>query len=144
MALQWEWKDKCGEITLVQMHPGEEDREYRIDLYQGNAYLIMIHEYTDERRGDVYELFGFFNDKQHMKNCLGLNKKGGYASNMYETPYQKITNLRINKAKYRHTSELVATFTEAFKNIQIEIFTEAELGVTGSTMREIEIDKKGE
>ena len=68
MALHWEWKDKCGEITLVQMHPGEEDLEYRIDLYQGNAYLIMIHEYTDERRGDVYELFGFFNDKQHMKN----------------------------------------------------------------------------
>lgn len=127
MALHWEWKDKCGEITLVQSHPDEEDREFTISLYPGNAYLIMIHEYENEKGQEVYEMFGFFNDKQHMLNCLGLNKKEGYTSNMYETPYQRFTKLRINKAKYHRTKELVSTFVEAFDHITIEVVNEPEV-----------------
>ena len=49
MALQWDWKEKIGEATLVQMHPDEPDREFTLDLYQGNAYLIMIHEFKDDK-----------------------------------------------------------------------------------------------
>lgn len=124
MALNWNWKDKCGEITLVQKIQEGEEKEYTISLYQGNAYLIMLHEHIDGDGTDVYDLFGFFNDKAHMKNCLGLNKKGGYIENIYERPYQKFTKLRINKAKYRHTSELVAAFAEAFTKIEIEIYSE--------------------
>ena len=103
MALQWRWKEKCGEITMVQTYPDEEDQKYTISLYKGNAYLIMLHEYERTPGTEAYEVFGFFNDKQHMRACLGLEKKRGYTSNIYETPYQRFTKLRINKARYRHT-----------------------------------------
>ena len=67
-----------------------------------------------------------FADKQHAKNCLGLNKKGGYGENSYNTPYNRFTKLRLNKAKYRYTKDLVALFVEAFDEIEIELFTEEE------------------
>ena len=47
MALVWNWKDKCGEMCVVQSHPDEEDQMFTVDLYQGNAYLIMIHEFKE-------------------------------------------------------------------------------------------------
>ena len=126
MALQWRWKEKCGEITMVQTYPDEEDHKYKISLYKGNAYLIMLHEYEKTPGTEAYEVFGFFNDKQHMRACLGLEKKRGYTSNIYETPYQRFTKLRINKARYKHTQELVSAFAEAFRDIQIEVYTEEE------------------
>ena len=39
MALVWNWKDKCGEMCVIQSHPDEEDQKYTVALYQGNAYL---------------------------------------------------------------------------------------------------------
>ena len=122
MAVQFNYNNKCGEITLVQMHPGEEDRVFTLDLYQGNCFLIMIHEYKDEKGRDVEELFSFFTDKQHMLNCLGLDKKDKDSYNLYETPYQRFTKLRLNKAKYSRTKELVAAFAEAFSEITIEVY----------------------
>ena len=126
MALQWDWKEKCGEITLVQKYVDAEGAEFKLSLYQGNAFLIMLHEWTDENGVEKYELAGFFADKQHAKNCLGLNKKGGYGENSYNTPYNRFTKLRLNKAKYRYTKDLVALFVEAFDEIEIELFTEEE------------------
>lgn len=124
MALCWDWEKQCGEITLVQMHPEEEDRVFTLSLYKGNAYLIMLHEYTDERGQEKTEMFGFFVDKQHMLHCLGLDKKDKESYNLYQTPYQKFTKLRINKAWYPHTKDLVAAFVDAFDSIQIEIYNE--------------------
>lgn len=121
MALNWNWDDKCGEITLRQMHEGEEAKEYTIDLYQGNATLIMIHEYTDDNDKDMYELFSFFADKQHMKNCLGLAKG---ERNIFDTPYQTVTKLRLNKARNRYWKDIIAAFAAAFDKISIEVYND--------------------
>lgn len=123
MSLNWQWADKCGEVTLVQKHPEEEDREFTISLYDGNCYLIMLHEY-EEKGENMYSLFGFFADKEHMKNCLGLNKKKGYGENIYETPYNKFTKVKLNKKKCRYFKDIVAAFAQAFDNIDIEIYSE--------------------
>ena len=64
MALVWNWKDKCGEMCVVQSHPDEEDQMFTVDLYQGNAYLIMIHEFKEADK-DKYSVFSFFVDKAH-------------------------------------------------------------------------------
>ena len=119
MALNWEWKNKCGELTLKQMNEAKESKEYTISLYQGNATLIMLHEYTDDRGQDVYDLFGFFCDKQHMKNCLGLAKG---ERNLYDTPYQTITKLRLDKAKNRYWKDIIAAFTQAFDTLTVEVY----------------------
>ena len=130
MALKWLWSEKCGEIEVVQMHPEEEDRKFTLSLYKGNAYLIMTHEYKDEKTGDdMYSMYGFFADKDHAKNCLGIAKGKARLDdchNLYDTPYQKFTKLRLNKKKHPYWKDLVAMFAEAFDNITIEIFSEEE------------------
>ena len=124
MALNWLWKDKCGEITLVQKIDAEgNEQEFPITLYDGNCYLIMLHEYKENGQ-DMYNLFGFFSDKAHMKNCLGLNKKDGYTSNIYNTPYQRFTKVKLNKNKCRYFKDIVAAFAQAFDNLTIEIVNE--------------------
>lgn len=122
MALHWEWSNKCGEITLEQNFDGEW-KTFPISLYRGNAFLIMISEF-EENGVEKYDLYGFFADKDHAKNCLGLNKKDGFTDNIYIKPYERWTKVRLNKAKYAHTKELVQMLAEAFDEITIEIYNE--------------------
>lgn len=128
MALNWLWSEKCGEIEVVQMHPDEEDRRFTLSLYKGNAYLIMLHEYNDEKTGeDMYSMFSFFSDKDHAKNCLGIAKgkaRWDDGRNIFDTPYQKFTRLRLNKKKHPYWKDLVTMFAQAFDNITIEVVSE--------------------
>ena len=121
MALNWKWNEKVGTMTLVQGG----NREFEISLYQGNAFLIMIHEY-EENGEKMYNMYSFFADKEHMKNMLGLNQKKGYGDNFLNEPSNRATKFRINKTKYRYTKDLVTALVQAFDNIDIEIFTEEE------------------
>ena len=124
MALNWNWKDKIGEIEYAVTIPDEGEKKYTLSLYEGNAYLIMIHEYKDENGADMYELFGFFTDYAHMKNCLGLNKKDGYTDNQYESGFSRITKIRLNKAKCRYIKDIVPALVQAFDNLTVEIYSE--------------------
>lgn len=120
MALNWNWDGKCGEIVLQQKNENDEWQSYTLNLYQGNACLIMLHEYTDTNDGkEKYELYGFFADKDHMKRCLGLTK-GDY--NMYSTGYERFTMLRLDKAKNRYWKDIVSAFAQAFDTITIELY----------------------
>ena len=123
MALEWGWNEKVGTMALVQQLPSGEDKEFEISLYQGNAFLIMIHEYEADGK-DMYTMYSFFVDKEHMKNCLGLNKKNGHGDNFLNEPGNRATKFRINKKKYRYTKDLVAVLVQAFDNIDIEIYSE--------------------
>ena len=124
MALHWSWSDNCGEITVRSSFPGEEPQEHTVRLYDGNALLIMINEFKDEDTGEnLYALYNFFADKQHMKNCLGLNKKNGYADNMFQTDHQTITKIRLDKSKCRGWKDIVTAFAQAFDDIVIELYT---------------------
>lgn len=130
MALYWNWSDKCGEIEGVQMYPDEGVRKFTLSLYKGNAYLIMIYQYKDEKTGeDMYNLHSFFTDKDHAKNCLGITKgktRVNDTGNIFDTPYQKFTKLRLNKKKHPKYAEIASLFATAFDSITIEIFSEEE------------------
>lgn len=122
MSVNWNWDDKCGEVTVKQMHPKEADREFTISLYNGNCMVVMLYEYKDEQTGeDMYNFFSFFSDKGHAKNCLGLSKG---TNNIFNTPYQQFTKVRLDKKKCRYFKDLVALFAQAFDNIEIEVYTE--------------------
>ena len=128
MALTWEWKEKCGEITLEQKRSNGEWKQFPISLYRGNAYLIMIHEFTNDEGVEQYELFSFFVDKEHAKNCLGISKsrktRDKTCQNIYLSDTERFSKLRINKAKYTSAAELVSMFVKAFDNIVIEVYSE--------------------
>lgn len=51
MALQWNWKDKMGKLTIRQ-----KGKEYNVNIYSGNALAIFICEYkqNDEERYVMY------------------------------------------------------------------------------------------
>ena len=120
MSLNWRWNEKCGEAVIQQ---GE--KEFSVNLYKGNAFLIFLYEY-EENGQNMYQLYSFWADKQHMKNCLGLNRKEGYGGNMFDEDGCKLKKIRINKAKYPYTKDLVQALTQAFDDLTIEIFKEEE------------------
>lgn len=67
MALQWNWKDKMGKLTIRQ-----KGKKYNVNIYSGNALAIFISEY--EQNGEErYTLYNFFLDKKH---CDNIVKKG--------------------------------------------------------------------
>lgn len=123
MSVNWNWSDKCGELTLSQeVEVGKPWQDFTVSLYNGNCMIVMLYEYKDEKTGeDMYNFWSFFSDKEHAKNCLGL-AKGEY--NIFDKPHEKITKIRLNKKKCRYFKDLVTMFAQAFDNITIEVYTE--------------------
>lgn len=121
MALYWDWKDKVGEAIFVS----NVGKEYTINLYKGNAFLIFINEYkeTDEKgeEHNMYNLYSFFCDEAHAKRCLGLVKG---TDNIFSGGFYQMKKIRINKEKYSCTNKLVSMLVKAFDNLEIEIYKE--------------------
>lgn len=115
MALEWRWSEKVGEAVIRQ---GE--KEYTLNLYKGNAFLIMIYEYKGEDGTDKYSMYSFFADKEHAKRSLGLDKKNGYKENHYK---DELVMVRIDKSKYIYAKELVDMLVRSFDEIRIEIYS---------------------
>lgn len=122
MALTWQWDDKCGEATFMEEVNGIM-REHAVTLYNGNALLIMLNEWVDGGE-KFYSLAGFFADKEHMRNCFGLNKKKGYTENIYCKPNSKLVKVKLHKTKCRYLKDITAALVQAFDNISIEIYTD--------------------
>ena len=122
MALTWDFRNKCGEATLVQG-----DREFTLNLYQGNAYLIFLSEWKEDGQ-DMYSLNSFWADRDHAKILLGLKKNyDGEKVNIYDEDWSRVTKFRFNKEKMREKEfyEIIGMIAKAFDNIDIEIYKEA-------------------
>lgn len=69
MALQWNWKDKMGKLTIRQKR-----KKYNVNIYSGNSLAIFISEY--EQNGEErYTLYNFFLDKKHCDNIVKNSKR---------------------------------------------------------------------
>lgn len=104
--LLWSWNEKCGEMTMGK---------YSMNLYEGNALMIMISEWTEEGE-DKYQVCGFFGDKEHAKNCLGLSK--GHENIYADCPWEKLTLYRSKSKNWKQFIELAA---KAFPDIEIHL-----------------------
>lgn len=67
MAVNWQWKDKMGEITCNREGVGK----FKLSVYSGNCMCVMVYNYK-EKGQKYYICHGFFNDETHLKKCLGL------------------------------------------------------------------------
>lgn len=121
MSLNWLWKDKCGEAVVSDAC----GKEFTVELYQGNAFLIFIRKYkeTDSEgvEHNMYSLWSFFADEGHAKNCLGLNK--GY-TNMFLDNGDTIKKIRLDKSKHSKAQKLIGMLVKAFDEITIELYKE--------------------
>lgn len=105
--LVWSWNEKCGELKYG---------EYTSNLYEGNALMIMISEWTNDDGVDQYQVSGFFGDKEHAKNCLGLSK--GHENIYADCPWKKLT---IYRSKSRNWKTFVEMATKAFPEIEVHL-----------------------
>lgn len=69
MALQWNWKDKMGKLTIRQ-----KGKKYNVNIYSGNAIAVFIYEYADDGK-EMYSLYDFFADKKHVSKIISNRKK---------------------------------------------------------------------
>ena len=69
MALQWNWKDKMGKLTIRQ-----KEKKYNVNIYSGNVLAIFICEYKQDNE-ERYILYNFFADKKHCDNIIKNGKQ---------------------------------------------------------------------
>lgn len=120
MSLNWNWNEKVGTWTEEhEMHDGS-IKEFKYNLYSGNALLIMIAEW-DEDGKDLYQVANFFCNKDHMKNCLGLSKD--HTKNIFKDCLKEV---ELN-AEYRNTPIITQHLAKASfdKDIKITIKSKA-------------------
>lgn len=124
MALNWDWKESCGTLTVSNRKRNkdgwtDEWEDMEVKLYQGNAWLIMLHEWKEDNE-DYWEMFSFFVDEAHMKNCLGLSE--GH-ENMFlsHEKWQKLKKLSLIKDKNRYTNKIVKAFKKAIPELEVVV-----------------------
>ena len=110
MALCWNFKEKGGTITT--------EKTGTKNWYEGNALMIVLNEWTEEGK-DWHSLAWFFLDKEHAKNCLGLNPKQGYSENMFEAEDDSITELVIYRKNCRHWKDLMSVIMKVYPEAKI-------------------------
>ena len=86
MALRWNWDKKIGQLDIRQ-----DEREFKIDVYKGNALAIFINEWKDEKGVERYSMYNFFCDKEHFKNCT-KDKTWNYASEWIKLTLWEVPN----------------------------------------------------
>ena len=118
--ITWNFNEKIGEAVIFNY-----DKEYKYNLYKGNAFLIFLYEYKENGK-DMYQLHNFLADKIHAKRMLGIDKKwkDTYGDNLFNTEGYKLKKIRINKDMYglKETKMLIDMLIEAFDEVKIEIY----------------------
>lgn len=105
--LVWKWDEKCGELKYGN---------YTVNLYEGNALMIMISEWTNEEGTEQYQLSGFFCDKEHAKNCFGLSK--GHDNIYDDCPFEKLT---LYRSKSRNWKTFIDLVMKAFPDVEVHL-----------------------
>ena len=121
MALTWQWNKLSGTIT-----ENNYGKDVTFNFYEGNALMIVLHEYTNGEGEDVYDLHWFFCDEAHAKNCLGLAKG---KDNMFEP--DQVKRLEIYRENCPQWEKIVKLFTKAFPNVEIIIRAKKEESADG-------------
>ena len=88
----------------------------------------MLSEFKGKDGEDLWNMYNFWADRDHMKRCLGLVKGyETYGENSYEGEWLKI---RLNKKKIDKTrlKDIVGALAQAFDNLTIEVYTDVETG----------------
>lgn len=110
--LTWKWDEKCGEIKT---------KLGTYNMYKCNAFMMALAEWKDKESGDdMYNLYCFFADKEHMKNMLGLSKK--FQGDNLCKDWESVT-LYKNMWNKKDFKDMVEGLTTSFENLELNIKT---------------------
>ena len=90
-----------GTFTLVQQRKDEDKpRKYKIQIRKANCLMCAIHVHKIENPENPkmcwrHDLVMFFNDEQHLKNCIKIHEKeeGSFFENLFTG---KLTDIKLN------------------------------------------------
>ena len=117
MSVNWNWKDKMGEMILDYRDDYEKPfEEHTLSIYDGNCLAVILEEYKDDDGTDLYNFYGFFNDKKHMEDGYLKNK-------VFDSDGLRLKTLKLN-ANYKDIWTIAKAFIKAMPNITIEIYYE--------------------
>lgn len=92
MAIQWNFKDKMGEMTMER-----KGKKYQINIYKGNCLAVFLSEYQNEKGEDMYSLYSFFADEQHLKRMI---------KNKIDMFGDKMLKIKLN-FKYKEAQKII-------------------------------------
>lgn len=112
MPVTWWWDLKIGSMTLR----GRENQKYKVNIYRGNCLGALIYEYKqideNNKKVDMYQFFGYWNDENHLKRNLGLSKNfDGNKDNIYAD----LVKLDLN-TYYESSWKIAQLFVKALGN----------------------------
>lgn len=77
MSVNWEWKDKKGEVhwkpKAETKFEDSKNHTFTWNIYHANCLGCMLREWKEDEK-DMYKFMTFFNDVHHLKRMLGLEK----------------------------------------------------------------------
>lgn len=113
MSVNWQWKNKMGTFT---------ENECEMTMYRGsNCLAVMLYEWTNEKGENYFNFGGFWNDIDHLKTNLGINKKRPECKNLYTLPIKMRLNTRFKESK-----KIAEQFLNALPEVSIELYYEPE------------------
>ena len=148
MSVNWLWKHEMGYRIQVQKHTYKsgvdifgndvlktETKKFKIKMYAGsNCLAVFTWEFKEDsvdengkhKMRNMYRMVGFWCDKKHMENMLGLHPKDGYGDNCYseaENPENYVELLVLNTYYKQECKEILSRAQEFTKaGIKIKLF----------------------
>lgn len=118
MSVNWSWKEKIGAMYIKQLNKEVGDFKFKVNIYHANCLGALIYDYKDEEtKEDMYRFWGFWNDIEHLKNCLGLKK--GYDNIYNDNGYQVVLKVKLN-VYYKKCLKIADCFAKA--GIKVELY----------------------
>ncbi len=116
--VNWSWKEKMGVMYIKQTNTEVGDVKFKINIYQANCLGALIYDYkNEETKKDMYRFWGFWNDLEHLKNCLGLTKD--YSNIYIDNGFQSVPKIKLN-IYYKNCLKIAECFAKA--GIKVELY----------------------
>ena len=118
MALQWNFNEKVGKV-----YGNKYGKDYVLNLYNGNAMIIAVDEWTNEDGDEEYMPAWWFDNEEHAQLMLGLRKPryGGGQYNRLED--DGIKSIVLTK-KCRDLRKIRKVFAEAMPCVELKTVEE--------------------
>lgn len=113
--VKWTWKEMLGKIHCERQLTNE-TLKFDLSIYNGtNCLCVIVYEFEEEGK-EKYNFWTFFNDLEHAKRCLGVEKNyAGEYSNAFKDEWKSITL----DSKFKESWKLAKIFSKAGFNVEL-------------------------
>lgn len=99
MAVRYN-ENLMGTIIIKQ-----EEREYKIEIRQGNCLAVLIHKYKNEEGEKMVQLYSFYGDHRHLDNIIKSNGA---------PVWDEVVSVELNM-RYKECEQLLKRFVKHYK-----------------------------